>query len=71
MKLEFEFVPLVDDLRHQIHQCENAAPRHVQQVIYSTYHDGMTQVCFGCMKVRSTINMALDEDDESTSPTGS
>lgn len=71
MKLEFEFVPLVDDLRHQIRQCENAASRHVQQVIYSTYHDGMTQVCFGCMKVRSTINMALDEDDESTSPTGS
>lgn len=25
------------------------------QVIYSTFHDALTQVCFGCLKVRSTI----------------
>lgn len=60
MILEYEYVPLVEDVRQQIRQCEG---RHVQQAIYSTYHDALTQVCYGCRKIRSSINMATDEDD--------
>lgn len=60
MKLEFEYVPEVEEIRRQIRQCEG---RHVQQAIYSTYHDALTQVCYGCRKIRSSINMAVDEDD--------
>jgi hypothetical protein len=52
MQFDFEHVPTHSELRNQIQECEG---RHVQQAIYSTYHDALTQVCFGCLKVRSTI----------------
>ena len=29
--------------------------RHIQQAIYSTFHDALTQICFGCKRVRSNI----------------
>jgi hypothetical protein len=29
--------------------------RHMQQVSYSTYHQALTQVCFGCKVVRTNI----------------
>jgi len=51
--LEYEYVPELLDLREQIKQCEG---RHTQQAIFSTFHDALTQVCFVCKKVRSTIN---------------
>lgn len=35
---------------------------HVQQVAFSTFHDGMTQVCFDCKKIRTTI-MRIDNPD--------
>ena len=28
---------------------------HVQQVAFSTYHHALTQVCFTCKKVRTSI----------------
>lgn len=49
MKLE---IYSFDDVRKHIHNCEG---KHAQQAIYSTFHDALTQVCFGCKKVRSTI----------------
>ena len=49
---EYEYVPEQDSVRTQIKQCEG---RHTQQAIYSTFHDALTQVCFGCNKIRSTI----------------
>lgn len=49
---EYEFVPKQEDVRKQIQECEG---KHTQQAIYSTYHDALTQVCFGCKKIRSTI----------------
>jgi hypothetical protein len=52
LMLEFEHVPRQEDVRKQIQECES---KHVQQAVYSTFHDALTQVCFGCMKVRSTI----------------
>lgn len=49
---EYEHVPEKVDLMEVIDDCEG---KHVQQAIYSTFHSGLTQVCFGCKKVRSTI----------------
>ncbi len=48
----YEFVQEQEDVRKHIQECEGT---HTQQAIYSTFHDALTQVCFGCKKVRSTI----------------
>jgi len=53
MNFEYEHVPTKEELIKQIDECEGV---HTHQAIYSTYHSAITQVCFGCMKVRSTIN---------------
>jgi len=52
MTFEYEFVQSKEELIKQIDECEG---RHTQQAIYSTFHSAITQVCFGCMKIRSTI----------------
>jgi hypothetical protein len=49
---EYEHLHSIADVRAAIQACEY---EHTQQAIYSTYHDALTQICFGCMKVRSTI----------------
>lgn len=49
---EYVYVKSKDELMKQIDACEG---KHTQQAIYSTFHSGLTQVCFGCRKVRSTI----------------
>ena len=51
--LEYEYVEKQEGVRKHIQYCEG---KHTQQAIYSTFHDALTQVCFGCKKVRSTIN---------------
>lgn len=50
---EYEYIENQEDVRKHIQNCEG---RHTQQAIYSTFHDALTQVCFGCKKIRSTIN---------------
>jgi hypothetical protein len=45
--------PTMNHLRKRIRKCEGDS--HIQQVIYSTYHDGLTQVCFNCETVRTTV----------------
>lgn len=52
IKFDYEYVPTKAELEKQIDECEG---RHTQQAIYSTFHSALTQVCFGCQKVRSTI----------------
>ena len=52
MKLEYEHVPNLQDLSKQIAECEG---RHTQQAVYSTFHGALTQICYGCLKVRSQI----------------
>lgn len=52
--LEYEYIEKVEDVRKYIQECEGI---HVQQAIYSTFHDALTQVCFGCKKIRSTIEI--------------
>jgi len=49
---DYEYIERVEDVRRHIQNCEG---KHTQQAIYSTFHDGLTQVCFGCLKIRSTI----------------
>lgn len=52
MKLDYEFVPKIEDVAKQIAECEGV---HTQQAVYSTFHGALTQVCYGCLKVRSQI----------------
>ena len=43
-----------------ISSCEGV---HVQQVVYSTYHKALTQVCFGCKKVRTSMPTQDDKNE--------
>lgn len=52
MTFDYEQIEEVEGVRTHIQNCER---KHTQQAIYSTFHDALTQVCFGCMRVRSTI----------------
>lgn len=52
MDLKYEYTATQEEVRENIQRCEG---RHTQQAIYSTFHDALTQICFGCKKVRSTI----------------
>lgn len=52
MNFEYEYIKTKAELEQQIDSCEG---KHTQQAIYSTFHSALTQVCFGCRKVRSTI----------------
>lgn len=52
MTLEYEYVPTHEEVRKHLQECEG---KHTQQAIYSTFHDALTQVCYGCKVVRSTI----------------
>jgi len=48
----YEHIEKMEEVRKHIQECEG---KHTQQAIYSTFHDALTQICFGCKKVRSTI----------------
>jgi len=55
-------VMTTEQVQREIRVCEGA---HMQQAVYSTFHDGLTQVCFGCNKIRtSVIRRALTKDGE-------
>ena len=51
---DYEQLESIDDVLKQIRECEG---QHSQQVAYSTFHDALTQICFGCWKIRSTIRL--------------
>lgn len=51
---EYEYLPAMEEVREQIRKCESL---HTQQVAYSTFHDGLTQLCYGCKKIRTTIKI--------------
>lgn len=58
MTFTYQFIEQQEDVRKHIQECEG---RHTQQAIYSTFHDALTQVCFSCGAVRSTILRELKE----------
>lgn len=50
MNFEFEHLDTMEEVRKHIQNCEG---KHSQQVCFSSFHDCLTQICFGCRKVRS------------------
>jgi hypothetical protein len=52
MKLNYEFIESQEEIRKHIQNCEG---KHTQQAVYSTFHDALTQICYGCKKIRSNI----------------
>jgi predicted site-specific integrase-resolvase len=54
MEFEYEYLPTIEDVRKQIKRCEGF---HTQQVSFSTFHDALTQICFGCRCIRSNIKI--------------
>ena len=49
---EYQLLGSTEAVRAQIQECEG---KHVQQAIFSTYMDTLTQICFTEQKIRSTI----------------
>lgn len=47
-----------EEVRNNIRSCEG---KHMQQVAFSTFHDSITQVCYSCKKIRTSI---LGENSE-------
>lgn len=52
MNFIYEYFKEMEEVRKHIQECEG---HHMQQVAYSTFHDALTQICYGCGKVRTTI----------------
>ena len=48
----YEHFTTQEEVREHIKECEG---KHTQQAIYSTFHDCLTQICFDCIKIRSTL----------------
>jgi len=57
MKIDFGSLTWV---RNMIRECEG---KHIQQVAYSTYHDAMTQICFGCGKISTSLPIEEVQED--------
>jgi len=53
-KFDYEYYANQEEVRKHIQKCEG---KHIQQAIYSTFHNALTQVCFGCKKIRSNIKL--------------
>lgn len=49
---ELEFFESDSQIKDEIKECEG---KHIQQIAYSSYHDALTQICFGCKKIRTSI----------------
>ena len=58
MSFEYEHLPTIQEVIDHIRECEG---RHTQQSVYSTFHDALTQICFGCRKIRSSIYIPGDK----------
>ena len=56
MTFTTEYFEKIEDVRKHIQECEGT---HPQQVAYSTFHDALTQICYGCKKIRSSIKVLI------------
>jgi len=52
IKFDYERLETQEAVRKYIRGCEG---KHPQQVAYSTFHDALTQICFGCKKIRTSM----------------
>jgi hypothetical protein len=50
--------------KNDLFTLEHCEGRHMQQVCYSTFHDALTQICYGCKKIRTSIYHNKKEDLE-------
>lgn len=53
-KFDIERCETMEEVRQHIQVCEG---KHTQQAIYSTFHDALTQICYGCKRIRTTLNV--------------
>jgi hypothetical protein len=51
-KFDYESYGTQEEVREHIQACEG---KHIQQVAYSSFHNALTQICYGCKKIRSNI----------------
>ena len=51
MTFDYE-IHTLEEIRKHIQECEG---RHVQQAVFSTFMNSLTQICFTCQKVRGMI----------------
>lgn len=49
---EYNYLPTMEEVHQKIIECEGI---HSQTVAYSTFHDALTQICFSCKTVRSSL----------------
>lgn len=54
MKMRVEYYDDENYIKERIKKCEG---EHIQQVVYSSYHNALTQICFTCEVVRTTLSM--------------
>lgn len=54
MTLNYEHLDSQEEVRKHIQNCEG---KHTQQAIYSTFHDALTQICFGCRVIRTNLKV--------------
>jgi hypothetical protein len=54
MTFEYEYYENQEEVRKHIQECEG---HHTQQVVYSTFHDALTQICFGCKIIRTSLKI--------------
>lgn len=52
MNFSVDFFETMEEVRKAIKSCEG---NHSQQVAYSTFHDCLTQICFGCKIIRTSM----------------
>lgn len=48
-------------VKNHIKSCEG---KHIQQIAYSSYHNALTQICFGCDEVRTSLKEKETESKE-------
>ena len=52
MKFDLVRLDSQEQVKEHIRECEGKC---IQQVVYSTHHDALTQICFGCKKIRTNM----------------
>lgn len=57
ISFEYEYKKTQQEVIDQIRNCEG---KHTQQSVYSTFHDALTQICYGCKKIRTNIYLKED-----------
>ncbi len=58
MSLEIYYLESMEDVRKMIKSCEG---EHKQQIVYSSYHDALTQICYTCKAIRTNSEEFVDE----------